>query len=488
MKNILILPSQEAKFVKKICNYYKSTFNSNFFALVASKNHKGYQEFITSPEQLIVYPNYYEMQGWETDPNQLEEISEIISKCEMQLGIPLGRLNLINERDIGRAYSREHYYWPERTIVKKVLKNNFLPEIILIRMFKFAYDILQKYKLDLCLGGLSGGKFTSPFYILAEYLNIPFVSCDVTGIFSDRHFWVSGWGSFNDHLEILYKQKLANKETASIESVHFISNFRKNPKLPVLRELSLVSSNLLNVSRAIYSSFLRTLVPIIKHAPPSLDSAPLWTNIMGYCRIYVLARFQKKLYKTFSENELDNLKYIYYPIHQDPEAVLNLRAPFWHSQFNTIKLLSYNLPRGYRLLVREYIYNVGRRPTAYLKNIKQLPGVDLIDPFDNQYKYIARAGLIVTVNGTAGFEGLLLKRPVLTLGRSLYDILDLAHRFDSSIDFGKLILNALSANLISEDYDTKLAIFLDSGKELGLLESATPEEEFFSAKKAEVIL
>ncbi len=115
---------------------------------------------------------------------------------------------------------------------------------------------------------------------------------------------------------------------------------------------------------------------------------------------------QRDLYRRFDKEALEKRRYLFLAMHKDPEQALNYQAPFWSNQVNTIAFLSALLPSGYSLLVREHRLNAGRRSTAFYRRLEQLPGVVLVDPFDSQFKYIANADLVVTDNGSTGWEAL----------------------------------------------------------------------------------
>jgi hypothetical protein len=116
------------------------------------------------------------------------------------------------------------------------------------------------------------------------------------------------------------------------------------------------------------------------------------------------------------------MKFVYFPMHKEAEMAQTLQATAWHDQRQTIRMLAGALPFGYRLLVREHRMNYGRRRTHAYRELAQLPNVTLIDPFDTQFKYLQNANLIVTENGSSGWEALLMKRPTLLLaGRTFYE-------------------------------------------------------------------
>ncbi len=112
------------------------------------------------------------------------------------------------------------------------------------------------------------------------------------------------------------------------------------------------------------------------------------------------------------------MKYVYLPLHKDAEFAQTFQATTWHDQRNTVRVLASMLPAGYRLLVREHRMNSGFRPTRGYRELLNLPNVVLLDPHDSQFKYLRYADLVVTENGSSGWEGLVLGRRVLLLSRT----------------------------------------------------------------------
>jgi CDP-glycerol glycerophosphotransferase (TagB/SpsB family) len=174
--------------------------------------------------------------------------------------------------------------------------------------------------------------------------------------------------------------------------------------------------------------------------------------------------------KSYEYDDLKKIKYIYFPLHKEPELMLNLKAPLWHDSSHAIKYISSMLPLGYKLIVREHIKNWGRRYTRYYRFLSRLPGVILVDPFDSQFKYIENADLVITENGSTGWEALLLKKPVITLDKTFYDVANLAIKATIPSGLDKYIMKALNGynKYNSEEYDRRLGLFLDAEKENSL--------------------
>jgi hypothetical protein len=192
-----------------------------------------------------------------------------------------------------------------------------------------------------------------------------------------------------------------------------------------------------------------------------------------YRSTYLKAR-QTGLFKTFTEEELARKRYLLVALHKEPELAINFQAPLWHSQKNLIAWISKNLPCGYMLLVRDHRKNDGRRPTVFYQDILRYPGVDLISPFDSQFKYIRNAGLIITDNGSTGWEGLIFGKRVISLARNFYEPAGLTERSNDPSDLGKLILRRLSQPEVpdKEEWDRRLACLVEAE-----METTVPEDE-----------
>lgn len=486
-KRVLALPFGEYYNVfNKIFTEGKNKWDWDIHMVAISQYLKPYSAFIDSHDSLSVFPDFSQKQPWESDPEQVKEICELMEVSERKARIPLSRLLLSCERDIGRAYSKNTYYWAELNITKKILKNKEEIDAILLRAFKFARDTIKSFKPDFCLGAPAIGVLSGVFYYVAQYYEIPYVSCIYSMAISERHFWTREWGAFNSDVNSAFQEKLQSFSAPSEKSLNHIKKFRERPEPLSFYKATWSDKKtevtFFNANKFAFQSLAHRVIPLLKGE--RVVNPKAFFQIMIDCyRGYFLKKFQGKLYSSFSDKELSDINYIYYPMHQDPEFVLNVQAPFWYNQLNTIRMLSYNLPTGYKLLVREHRHNVGRRSGKYLRELARYPGVVIVDAFEDQYKYINNANLIVTVNGSTGLEGLFLKKKVMTLDRTAYDALGFSFKVGDVSNFGALLLDAIESSELPEDYDRKVALFLDVERELSLPDDASPELEMSRIQK-----
>ncbi|EOH9570928.1 hypothetical protein ACME3H_001637, partial [Campylobacter coli] len=129
---------------------------------------------------------------------------------------------------------------------------------------------------------------------------------------------------------------------------------------------------------------------------------------------------------------LSNEKYIYYPLHLDPEASIMARS-ILTSQIFIIQWISSVLPKDWKLLVKEHPHQffIYERERFYLKNInlyrdfsfysqiKDLPNVEFVDINISSKELIEKSQAIASICGSSLIEGIAYKKPILVFGKSL---------------------------------------------------------------------
>lgn len=123
--------------------------------------------------------------------------------------------------------------------------------------------------------------------------------------------------------------------------------------------------------------------------------------------------------------------FIFFPLQFEPEISLLLLAPFMADQLYIIKQIAQSLPVGMFLYVKEHPHMVSYRPRSFYKEIKKIPNVKLIDPSINSFDIIKNSKLVTAITGTAGWEAVLLKKPVITFGDIFYNPLSSVKKCDT---------------------------------------------------------
>lgn len=141
--------------------------------------------------------------------------------------------------------------------------------------------------------------------------------------------------------------------------------------------------------------------------------SPIRQKVMHY---YLDKHFVK-------EHDLSNMDYAFFGLHVEPEVTLLVYSKPLMNQIEAIRNISRNLPVGMKLVVKEHPLAKGKRPLSYYKKILDIPNVYILDPKVDSKIAIKKSKLITVIAGTIGFEGAMLKKPVISLGACPFNCL-----------------------------------------------------------------
>jgi len=126
---------------------------------------------------------------------------------------------------------------------------------------------------------------------------------------------------------------------------------------------------------------------------------------------------QKNIFSKISEKDKD---FFLFPLQLQPESSTYVCATYYCDQLNTIKNISLTLPFPYKIYVKEHPASVGKRPRSFYKELKKIPNLVLIDPYENMQEIIKKSDGVITLTSTVGMEAALAGKPVYVLGRVFY--------------------------------------------------------------------
>lgn len=132
----------------------------------------------------------------------------------------------------------------------------------------------------------------------------------------------------------------------------------------------------------------------------------------------------KREYRPLETKPDFNQPFIYAPLGFQPERT-NVMGDVFSDQILMLKTLSYCLPEGWLLFVKEHPsqwwlrsrtrYSSARYP-GYYRRVAQIKGVRLLPIDTDTHELIRRSKAVATVTGTAGWEGLFQGKPALVFG------------------------------------------------------------------------
>lgn len=366
-----------------------------------------------------------------------EEINyDYLDRIEKEYGIPFLWLlvyperNLFFDRDISVFINSFHSYTHEDAL--KLLQV----------FFKYITKTIEDFRPD-CI--IMDNVSTMPHYILyqvAKKNNIPTLMHGYTRI---SNLFFVGDGPFEGFNKIheIYGQIVKGDYQSPFEKKarDFLNEYRMTqikPEYIVYKEKSdkeffTLKHQLWRVSR-IFHYAKEYYGGDYKDDYVFRDKHPLRA---AYEEFKKLAR--KKIYKIerLFEKPDYNEKYVFFPLHFDPELATTVMAPFYINQVTVIEAIAKSIPVNYKLYVKDHprMYAKGLRPIRFYKRLLKIPNVKVIDPAVGSYEILKNCQMVATITGTAGWEALLLKKPVITFGRPIYSALSMVEKTG---DFEKL--------------------------------------------------
>ncbi|MDP1682297.1 MAG: hypothetical protein Q8L39_11070 [Burkholderiales bacterium] len=112
-------------------------------------------------------------------------------------------------------------------------------------------------------------------------------------------------------------------------------------------------------------------------------------------------------------------KFIFYPLQYSPESSINTPAPYFLDQFRAIDAIRFAMPSDCLLVVKEHPACILLRDGHFVRRLQRTAGVVVAHYALPSMELVKRAGLTISVTGTATLEALLLGRRTVTLGSSL---------------------------------------------------------------------
>lgn len=112
--------------------------------------------------------------------------------------------------------------------------------------------------------------------------------------------------------------------------------------------------------------------------------------------------------------------FVLFGLHYQPEASTLVRGQFFQNMLALVQNISLSLPVGYRLLVKEHDVMFGQRSLSFFRELRKMPNVVSVSPYESGPILVRKAAAVVTVTGTFGWDGVLLGKPVIAFGESFF--------------------------------------------------------------------
>lgn len=169
-----------------------------------------------------------------------------------------------------------------------------------------------------------------------------------------------------------------------------------------------------------YLSYRRSVAATDNHVPDPLRRLyfTAWRNPRHAARTrsFFSGRYVR-------EADLSGLRYVFFPLHTEPEVSLLVYGRPYVNQIEIIRMLAISLPVDTVLVVKEHPWMVGKRSLAAYRKMLDIPRVRFADPSLEARTLVQQADLVAVVTGSVALEAAMLGKPVLTFGDCPYNLL-----------------------------------------------------------------
>lgn len=176
-----------------------------------------------------------------------------------------------------------------------------------------------------------------------------------------------------------------------------------------------------------------------------------------------------------------NSKFVYFPMHTEPERALLLVAPYYTNQIEVITNIARSLPMGYKLYVKEHraMALAGWRDASYYKQILDLPNVELVHPFVKPDELFKNCSLVITIGGASGIEGAFYGKPSIVFADVSYTILPTVKRVKNFDELPLVIRSLIGKQVDPEHLSNYVAIVEENTFEIDLIGLNLAFQEYF---------
>ena len=320
---------------------------------------------------------------------------------ERRLGSTINSLVMTN-RHFGRGYSLGGFYHP-----RSRYSEASYPQIVnaYVSALRYWEDEFRRRDITFVL---NGDKIAAS---ASRMQGIPFRSM-AGSRFQNYHYWAVNEYYDNPRFEAAFARATGESDI----------------KLEAPYDAHLANRSRYQRSRSLWWMIKSMGMTGLKYVRQRLrsGSAPAGYYLRENLSYILRMRRDERRLASLATTKLDDLegqRFVYFPLHIEPEAALQIISPEYFYQLSAIAALSRDLPAGVVLAVKEAFGAIGRRPRNFYEQILEFKNVVLLETMEMGLECVRRADAVATICGTAGFEGAALATPVVAFGRhNIYNL------------------------------------------------------------------
>lgn len=300
-----------------------------------------------------------------------------------------------------------------------------------LRILRYWFDFFEHKKVDLVLAEfVPHGAMDFIGFNVARHLGIPVVFSYFTHSTMFQYF-LNDYRSIGDdvlnRMADLKKQygpneiKLNKGNQAEWDRLTQPAGKQKMPwggDVTKIRELEqLLSAHEAEVNRQAVETFPETRLHLDDRTRFLVRISNLFLR-SSWAQKFKFEKKQSDFYEARCVAPDPEAKYVYFPLHFQPEATSLPLGGVYENQLLVVQMLNYHLPEGWRIYVKEH--NVpsdqNNRPLSFYEELLKNNKVQFISKKISTFELIEHCQATATLTGTAGWEGLFKNKPCLFFG------------------------------------------------------------------------
>jgi hypothetical protein len=324
-----------------------------------------------------------------------------------------------------------------------------------LNLIKYWTACFKVYKIDIVISAVNPHRvYDYVLYLLCRYWGIPFITFQYS-MMPGRIFALSNFSSIGNIFDKDYRDFLGNGNLKWVDLDSLILNSYKKvtsdysvaePSYMIRNKREDKQCNKIwsHVFRYIKrrrdfskkqkmiqkQGLFRNNQTCFKRKWHSLESTYLtpWNYFFMWMKAISRKKKMKDYYESKASSSQTGAKYIYFPMHYQPEATSSPIGDMYVNQFLCIEMLLKHTPDYIFIYVKEHSSQFMSQFLGHTCRIKEFyydisrnPRVKLISIETNPYELMKNAFAVATITGTAGWEAICNRIPVIAFGTVWYE-------------------------------------------------------------------
>jgi hypothetical protein len=250
---------------------------------------------------------------------------------------------------------------------------------------------------------------------------VPIAICEAHGIqhfhllpikFGDRYYWSTDSYKGSEELK-----------NAILSAIHGARNCEELPSTSYEVDscssavISQISYDLRGACLASFRIAKRDIYNLLKKRSKP-NSVRTFGWIPSRFRKYRNSRFVNA--KGIGLESVQNKKYIFFPLHMEPEVSLYLFSPEFINTFEALVWLSKSIPADWQIVVKEQPNGFQFRAHHFYQRLLQIGNIRLADTNTKAWDWIKHSQAAAVFTSTVGIEAVHFEKPVISFSRNQY--------------------------------------------------------------------